>query len=203
MPKPSSEQQENAVDETAPPSDEQDQEDAVAEQFAQAIDQVIGDEEGSESPDELAEEKERVLRLQAEMENLRNRTSREISESARYAAMPFVRDLLPVIDNIDRAIEAAEKNAEATNLLEGFKLVHQQLVSLLEKHHCKRIEDLGEPFDPQFHEAILQQPSDEQPANHIMMVTEAGYVLHDRVVRPSKVIISSGPAPSEDKAEEE
>ncbi|MCG8448686.1 MAG: nucleotide exchange factor GrpE [Pirellulales bacterium] len=183
-----------------PADTELDQGIASAEQFAEAVQEAV-DEAGAIAA-ELSAEKDRVLRLQAEMENLRNRTSREIADERRYASLSVIRDLLPVIDNIDRALEAAEQNSEAASLLEGFQLVRQQLMSVLEQHHCKRIEDVGQPFDPQFHEAILQQPSDEQPANHIMLVTEVGYRLHDRVVRPSKVIISSGPAVTEEKIED-
>lgn len=172
-----------------------------AEDFAAEIQDAVASEESNSAEAELAAEKDRVMRLQAEMENLRNRTSREINEERRYAALPVVRDLLPVIDNVDRAIEVAEQSAEAASLLEGFKLVRQQLISVLEQHQCKKIEDVGQPFDPQVHEAILQQPSEEQPANHVMMVAETGYILHDRVVRPSKVIVSSGPAESPTEAE--
>ena len=82
-------------------------------------------------PNELAAQNDRLLRLQAEMQNLRNRTSREIADERKYAALPVVRDLLPVVDNIDRAIEAAEKAGEAENLLAGFRLVKQQLHTLL------------------------------------------------------------------------
>ena len=142
---------------------------------------------------ELAAEKDRSLRLQAEMENLRTRTAREIAEQARYAALPVVRDLLPVVDNIDRAIDAAIQTGDANSLLEGFKLVRQQLLNTLQQHNCTRIEALGQPFDPQFHAAILQQPSAEVPANHVLLVAQAGYKLHDRVVRPAQVIISTGP----------
>jgi molecular chaperone GrpE len=142
---------------------------------------------------ELAAANERILRLQAEMQNLRNRTSREIADERRYAALPVLRDLLPVIDNIDRAIGAAEKAGEADNLLEGFRLVRQQLMSTLSRHQCEPIPAEGEPFDPHFHEAILQQPSPNVPAGHVMMVTQPGYKLHERVVRPPQVIVSSGP----------
>ena len=110
--------------------------------------------------------------------------------------MAIIRALLPVIDNMDRAIEAAKQNDEAASLLEGFQLVRQQLLTVLEQHHCNPIEAVGKPFDPQIHEAILQQPSDEQPANHILQETQTGYQLHDRVVRASQVIISTGPAES-------
>ncbi len=143
---------------------------------------------------ELATEKDRILRLQAEMENLRSRTAREIMDERRYAPLPVVRNLLPVLDNVDRAIQAAEQSSEAGSLLEGFKLVRQQLIAVLEQHHCKPIAAVGQPFDPEIHEAILQQPSDEQPANHVLQETQVGYQLYERVVRPSQVIISSGPA---------
>lgn len=152
------------------------------------------DEGAADLAGELKAEKDRSLRLQAEMENLRARTSREISENARYAALPLMRDLLPVVDNIERAIEAAEKQGDSESLLAGFKLVHQQLLNVLAQHNCVRIEAQGQPFDPQFHAAILQQPSDEVPAQHVLLVAQAGYRLHDRVVRPSQVIISTGPS---------
>jgi molecular chaperone GrpE len=159
-----------------------------------------GSESFAESPSnadqltaELAAANDRALRLQAEMQNLRSRTSREIADERRYAALPVLRDLLPVIDNIDRAIEAAEKAGEVENLLEGFRLVRQQLMTILTRHQCEPIPAEGEPFDPHFHEAILQQPSSEVPAGHVTMVTQSGYKLHERVVRPAQVIVSSGP----------
>ena len=98
--------------------------------------------------------------------------------------------LLPGSHNIDREIEAAGKNADADALLEGFRMVSQQLEDVLKRHHCTRIEALDAPFDPNVHHAVMQQPSDEHPANTVMMVTQNGYQLHDRVVRPSQVIVS-------------
>jgi molecular chaperone GrpE len=143
--------------------------------------------------DELADANDRALRLQAEMQNLRARTSREIADERRYAAMPILRDLLPVLDNIDRAIEAAQKAGDAGNLLEGFRLVRQQLATVIEQHHCEPIPADSQPFDPNYHAAILQQPSADVPAGTVTMVTQIGYKLHDRVVRPAQVIVSSGP----------
>ncbi len=159
---------------------------------------ILPDEEDSSLEQQLAEERERALRLRAEMENLRSRTARELREERTYAAMPIVRDLLPVVDNIDRAIEAAEKDASTSGdeggLLEGFRMVKQQLLTVLETHQCKPIEAVGEAFDPQVHEAILQQPSEEAAAGTVILQTQTGYLLHERVVRPSQVIVSSGPA---------
>jgi molecular chaperone GrpE len=163
------------------PSDEQD--------LAAAINMVSD----SDPVAELAAANDRLLRMHAEMQNLRNRTSREIADERRYAALPLMRDLLPVLDNIDRAIEAATKAGEAGTLLEGFRLVRQQLVTALTTHGAEPIEALGQQFDPNFHQAILHQPTSE-PANTVTMVTQQGYKLHDRVVRPAQVIVSSGPA---------
>ena len=83
---------------------------------------------------------------------------------------------------------------ESGPLVEGFRLVRQQLINVLSQHNFREIPAQGEPFDPQFHAAILQQSSGDVPANHVMMVTQPGYQVHDRVVRPSQVIVSSGPA---------
>jgi molecular chaperone GrpE len=147
----------------------------------------------SEAAAELAAQGEQLLRLQAEMQNVRNRTAREIADVRKYAALPVVTDLLPVVDNIDRAIEAAEKAGEAENLLAGFRLVKQQLHTILNRHECVPIPAEGEVFDPNFHQAILQQPSADVPAGNVMMVTQTGYKMHDRVVRPAQVIVSAGP----------
>src|SRR6476660_10514661 len=123
---------------------------------------------GPDATSELANANDRLLRLQAEMQNLRNRTSREIADERKYAALPVLTDLLPVVDNIDRAIEAAEKSGEAENLLAGFRLVKQQLHTILSRHHCEPIDAENEVFDPNFHKAILQQQSADVPAGNVM-----------------------------------
>jgi molecular chaperone GrpE len=140
---------------------------------------------------ELEEAKDRALRSQAELENYRKRVAREMQEERRYANLPLIRDLLPVLDNMDRATKAAEKTHDAAGLLEGVKLVARQLEGVLEQHHCVRIEAHNESFDPHLHEAVSQQPSDEHPANTVVQVTQTGFRLHDRVVRPSQVIVST------------
>ncbi|HEX6961444.1 MAG TPA: nucleotide exchange factor GrpE [Lacipirellula sp.] len=141
---------------------------------------------------ELAAERDRNLRLRAELENVRTRSARENAENLKYASLSLVRDLLPVLDNIDRALEAAAKANEVGPLTEGVRLVRQQLLTVLGQYHVQEIPAQGEAFDPQFHAAILQQPSADVPASHVMMVAQTGYKLHDRVVRPSQVIVSSG-----------
>lgn len=148
------------------------------------------EESASQLRAELEAARDRELRCRAELDNYRKRAARELDDRLRHANLPLLQDLLPVIDNVERAIEAAEKNADADALLEGFNMVRQQLEDVLKRHHCRRIEALGAPFDPNVHHAVMQQPSDEHPDNTVMMVTQNGYQLHDRVVRPSQVIVS-------------
>lgn len=151
--------------------------------------------------EQLQQANDRVLRLQAELDNVRKRTSRELVEQQRYAALPLIRDLLPVLDNIRRAIDAAEKAHDASGLLDGFKLVRQQLETVLQQHHCTEIDALHEPFDPHRHEAISQQPDADHPPGTILHVAQAGYQLHDRVVRPSQVVVSTAPETANEQPE--
>ena len=141
---------------------------------------------------DLAAAQDLQLRALAELDNYRKRAAREMQDQLRYAQLPLVRDVLPVLDNVQRAIDAAEKTHDAAALLEGINLVAQQLRDVLKRHHCTPIEALHAPFDPNVHEAILQQPSAELPANTVLQDVRAGYRLFDRVVRPSQVIVSTG-----------
>ncbi|TWT90117.1 heat shock protein GrpE [Pseudobythopirellula maris] len=171
--------------------------DLAQEQAAAKAEGGGADEAAPTVEQQLAEERDRSLRLQAELQNVLSRKSRELADMAKYAALPIARDLLPALDNIDRAIAAAEQTppeegAPGAGLLEGFRLVRQQLVTLLAQHNCEVIATEGEEFNPDLHEAILQQPSPEVEAGRIVMTTQVGYKMHDRVVRPAQVIVSSG-----------
>ncbi len=151
------------------------------------FDQLGGDLQGK-----LKDAESRVLRAQAELENYRKRMRREMEDDRKYAILPVLRDVLNVVDNLNRAIEAAEQSENTGGLLEGVKMVATQLETALEQHQCKRIESLGQPFDPNLHEAIGQEPSNDYPQNSVTRELRAGYVLHDRVIRPSQVFISTG-----------
>jgi molecular chaperone GrpE len=142
---------------------------------------------------ELADATENGLRIQAELENYRKRARRELDDERRYANVPLLRDLLPVLDNLQRAISAAEKTPDATGLLEGIRMVAQSLEATLSRYHCRRIEALGKAFDPAVHEAIAQQPSADYPAHTVLAVAHDGYMVHDRVVRPAQVVVSVAP----------
>jgi molecular chaperone GrpE len=142
---------------------------------------------------EMMEAKDRALRATAELENVRKRLRKEMEDERRYAATPLLTDLLQVVDNLARAISAADKNADVASLLAGVKMVATQLDGVLVRHHCTRIPALGEPFDPNVHAAIGQQPSVDKPANTVIIVAQEGFKLHDRVLRPAQVIVSSPP----------
>jgi molecular chaperone GrpE len=152
------------------------------------------DETSAKLRGELEQAKDRALRLQAELDNYRKRASRELEDRLKYANMGILRELLPVVDNIQRAIEHAGNSSDSASLLEGFKMVGGQLQSVLEKHDCKMIEALHAPFDPNLHQAISLMPSADYPPNTIILVSQEGYQLHDRVVRPSQVIVSTAPS---------
>jgi molecular chaperone GrpE len=145
------------------------------------------------SEDRIAEAEREVLRARAELENFRKRMQRDAEQQLKYANVPLVRDLLDVVDNLKRATEAAEADtANASALLDGVKLVTHQLTGILTKFGCQSIDSLGSPFDPNIHEAIAQMPSDKYADGLVAQEVAVGYMLHDRVVRPSSVIVSTG-----------
>jgi molecular chaperone GrpE len=139
---------------------------------------------------QVREAEDRVLRAQAELENYRKRARREYEDAIRYREIDVLRDILPVLDNVRRAIEASEKTADLESLRSGFRMTAQQIEKLLDAHGCKTIETDGKPFDPAFHDAILQQAVPGVAAGTVVGVASQGYVLHDRVVRPAQVIVS-------------
>lgn len=139
----------------------------------------------------LQETEERLLRAQAEIENVRKRGQREYQDLLRYGEINLLRDILPVLDNIQRAIEASEKTADVESLRAGFRMTAQQIEKLLESHGCKTIATDGVTFDPAVHEAIAQQPAGHAAPGSVVGVASKGYLLHDRVVRPAQVIVAA------------
>ncbi len=135
---------------------------------------------------------DRVLRAQAELENFRKRSRRELDEQRRYANLSLLGDLLPVLDNLDRAMEAAQQADATSGLLEGVKMVSAQMLAVFEQYGCRPIDAVGIAFDPNLHESIGMEPSADLAAGIVTRVTRVGYQLHDRVVRPPQVLISTG-----------
>ncbi len=169
--------------------------------FNHPVDAAFADDlAGTPSPEDtvaameqqLAELKDRELKAQAELENFRKRILRDTDQTLKYASLPLVRDVLEVSDNLSRAAEAAQASSDSASLLAGVRMVQHQLNGVLEKYNCKAIEALGKTFDPNIHQAISQAPSVEYPAGSVSLVASVGYMMHDRVIRPSHVIVSTG-----------
>ncbi|WP_437223801.1 nucleotide exchange factor GrpE [Planctomicrobium sp. SH661] len=135
-----------------------------------------------------------LLRTRAEMDNVRKRMTRERDEERKYSSLPVIRELLPVIDNLHRALEASQKDHNTEALLQGVQMVARQLEEVLTRQGLQTIPAVGQPFDPNLHEALQQVPTSEHPPMTVIQEYERGFQLHDRVVRPSKVIVSSAPA---------
>jgi molecular chaperone GrpE len=138
----------------------------------------------------LQDAEDRLLRTQAELDNFRKRSRREYEDAQRYREMDLLRDILPVLDNVLRALEAAERTADVESLKAGFRMTAQQIEKLLDSHGCRSIEAEGQAFDPTVHDAILQQAVPGMNPGTIVGVASRGYRLHDRVVRPAQVIVA-------------
>ena len=147
---------------------------------------------------ELAEAKDRLLRTLAEMENLRKRTEREVADSRTYGITAFARDILTVADGMHRALEALDKelrenaNESVKALLDGVELTERALINALEKHGVKRIEPMGQKFDPNRHQAMYEVEDASVPSGQVVQVVQAGYLIGERVLRPAMVAISKG-----------
>ena len=138
--------------------------------------------------------KEKWARALADLDNFRKRIYREMDDERKYQSLPMLKSLLPVFDGLDRAVFAASQSKNFDDLLNGVVMTIKQLETALAGHGAKPIQAQGEPFDPNTHEAISQAPSADHPPMTVLHDVERGYTLHDRVVRPSKVIVSTAPA---------
>lgn len=142
--------------------------------------------------------KDRTLRLAAEMENLRRRAQRDVADARSFGIAGFAREMLTVSDNLQRALDAvsteARENADPAlkALVEGVEMTERAMVSALERQGVKRIEPQGERFDPHFHQAMFEVPNADVPANTVVQVMQAGYVIGERVLRPAMVGVAKG-----------
>ena len=137
--------------------------------------------------------------LRADYANYQKRVQKEIESTRRYASQGLILDLLAGLDNLERAMQAADSTANSGGLLDGIRLVHQQLLAALTRHGVQPITAEGKPFDPTFHEALVEQPCPDKPERTVLQEYQKGYTLHDRVIRPAKVVVSSaGPVTADD-----
>lgn len=171
--------------------------DAALESAAEHHPPPTRDEQLEQMRLQVEQAQQRVLMAQAEMENFRRRTRKDFEDQLRFANMPLIEDLLQVRDNLQRAIEAAGSTHQSQGgLVAGVEMVARQLDDVMAKHHVKPIAALGQPFDPNYHQAIAQAPSDEYEAGIVSVEAATGFEMHGRVVRPSQVVVSTGKADS-------
>ena len=139
----------------------------------------------------LKEQQDSVLRAKAEVENMRRRTETEIDKARKYALNKFAEELLPVIDNLERAIQSADAENEAVKpIIEGVELTHKTFVDAVGKFGLKEINPEGETFNPEMHQAMSIQESPDHESNTVMFVMQKGYELNGRVIRPAMVMVS-------------
>ena len=149
----------------------------------------------SELEQKVLDLKDQLMRTLADGENLRKRTLKDIENSKKYSHISFVKDLITSVDNFQRALKAVPEDKSSLpepiqNLIIGLQIVEKEICSTLEKHNVKLIDPLGEKFDYNFHQAMFEVPTNEEEPGKVVEVSQKGYVLHDRLVRPAMVGIS-------------
>lgn len=180
-----------------PPADDEASEIAATE--------AVGDQENKTNPEKVKEMEEkleaatqeskenydRLLRVSAEFENYKKRATREMEDFKKFANQSLIKDLLPVIDNLELALKSSteDKNV-AQNLIDGVDLTYKEILKTFEKHRVAQIEALGQPFDPNFHEAVMREETDDHPENTVTNELQKGYLMHDRLIRPSMVVVA-------------
>ena len=144
--------------------------------------------------EELRQANERALRERADAENVKKRAAREQADAVRYGTERLVRDLLPIVDNLERAVQAAQGGGNGAPLVEGVTLVLKGLLDVLARHGVSRVEAEGTRFDPTHHEAVAHVESEQHEPNAVMQEHQPGYRLHDRLLRPALVTVAKGPS---------
>ena len=147
---------------------------------------------------EVAEARDKLLRTLAEMENLRQRTRREVSDAKTYGITGFARDVLDIADNLQRALDAVPDEARAAAdpglkaLIEGVELTERSLLNALEKNGVKKFDPMGQKFDPNFQQAMYEVPDPSVPSGTVVQVVQAGFMIGERVLRPAMVAVAKG-----------
>lgn len=161
---------------------------------------TITEEEYRQLKEECKLWQERALRYAAEVENLKKSFKREKEEFSKYALEHLFKELLPSIDNLERALEAAEKSQDPKGLIEGVALTLKGLLNAMEKFGLTQFEAaLGEPFNPHHHEALHMEETEEHPEGTVVRVYQKGYRLHDRIIRPALVAVAKNKKQDEEK----
>ena len=150
---------------------------------------------------EARENYDKYLRVSAEFDNFKKRSAREREDYRKFSNEKLLQDLLPVVDNLERALISAEDpSAEEKGIREGVELTLREILRVLERFGVKSIQSLNEPFDPAYHQAMMQEPRDNVPGNTVISELQKGYTLHDRLLRPAMVVVSAPTAAQENDA---
>ncbi len=172
----------NSVGEETPPSESPKEEALADASLAQQLEQA--EQKANENYDQL-------LRVSADFDNYKKRTAREMQELVKYANEKLIKELLTVVDNLERAIDsAAGRYDESDSLIQGMHLTLNETIKILERHQVKPVTSLGEPFDPSYHQAMMQEEVEDQPPNTVVKELQKGYLIHDRLLRPALVAVS-------------
>ena len=164
---------------------------AVEEPSDTEGDGIEGEDPLAEAKQEASDYYDRLLRLSAEFENYKKRSSRELADFRKFANEQIIKDLLGVIDNLERALASASgQEGSADSIAEGVDMTLKEILKILEKHGVTVIAAQGETFDPTYHQAVMQQASDDHPPNTVVQELQKGYLLHNRLLRPSMVAVS-------------
>jgi molecular chaperone GrpE len=141
---------------------------------------------------EAQENYDRLLRVSAEFDNYKKRASRDMEEFRKYSNQSLIKEMLSVVDNLELAMNSTNGHkAIDKGLLDGLAMTHKEIIKVFEKFNVKPISAKGQPFDPTFHEAVMQEETDEFPANTVINELQKGYLIHDRLLRPSMVVVAS------------
>ncbi len=173
--------------------------DSNKEDKAETVDPLKEMEEKLESMEQEAKENyDRLLRTSAEFENYQKRAAREMNDFRKFANESFVKAMLPVVDNLDRAVESSNNDKHAdTSVLEGVKMTVKEILKVFEQYNVKPFESLGKTFDPSLHQAVMQEETEEHPENSVVQELQKGYMMHDRLLRPAMVVVSKTKTKSE------
>ena len=140
---------------------------------------------------EAKETYDRFLRVSAEFENYKKRSAREMSEFKKFANESLIKELLLVVDNMERAINSSKNEGSSNNgLIEGVDMTLKELLKIFEEFGVRQVESLGKPFDPNFHQAVMQEETDKHPHNTVINELQKGYTINERLLRPATVVVS-------------
>jgi len=176
------------------PSEKQDAETAATETAGEQPAVPAPEADGEDYKGKYQLLQDQFTRLAADFDNYRKRMRDEQESLVKYGAQKSVMELLPVLDNLERASASLTEDSDPKVLFKSFSVIQKQLTDGLDTLGVKKIQAVGQPFDPQFHEAVNQMPSEEFPENTVMYEAQSGYQLHDKVIRPAMVVVSTGSA---------